>query len=237
MLKKILENFKSSPLQYILLIITLLTGLYYVISGIQASIKTALISLLGTIPFVISVLILKYRKNNLYKKNTILITNILTTFLIPIFFITNIIFLLILSFFSAINDYPITSVSNYKKVYRDLKNTEIGEYLPKNIPNNSRLFYQVGFLQGGDIFELEITLNEQYFNNNYNKIKEIEPSNITEIQLINPNYNIEDYKKVGYETYYIKYECDDSGYCNHGIDIHIFVREKSREILYYYSAW
>ncbi len=234
MLNTLKNELKTSPLQFMVVIINLLIGTIFVLASLSESIKAVLVSLICLVPFLISLIILKVRIKLINKKNTKIISNIIVMLLIVPFLFLHLTNIFIVTIYIIEENYPKTNIKEYKKVYKIFKNTELGEYLPKKVNDDyiTKMYYSIGFLQG-TIFKLETELDSEILEEYKEKLSQ-EDNFPVEKSIINNN---EVYEKNGYETYYLKAQCDDSGYCNHGIDIHISIRSKSNEIIFFYSDW
>lgn len=237
---KIIFLFKKAPLQLIFVIFNFLLSLLIYYCSIGKSIMTLIVSLICFIPFFTSFIFLKKYLccKGLMSK---IFYNIVTLLLVIPFVMFHFTILFICGFFSALNDYPIRDFSDYWKVYRVFDDSVIGEFLPKKQSDKvkfNRFYYQEGFLQGGTVFLLEIQTDGEMIKDYQERLESISIQvDVDTLRLLQNSSEDGSYNLESYKTYYLEARCDDSGYCNHGRDVHIAIREMSNEMTFYYSYW
>lgn len=173
---------------------------------------------------------------NKFNENKI-VKIIVRIFLFPYFLIVSYInVLLIILFFTIVRIfYPNTYLFEYR-------NYDWINYFPKEIPKYSKdakYYHAFPFLQGGEEIILYLKLdNESIINykNEFEKksIKRHQSMKYT-VNYLNTPY--EDKATNDLKVFTIESICDDSGYCNHGVDKHVAINEKNNDIIFYYGSW
>lgn len=239
MLKKL---FLKSKYSFILTILCFMISIPFLCAGIGIPwYLRLLIIFIGVLPFLLFLLItiLRYKLDHKqYIKDITFILNVLLTLALP-FYLFFAIF--ITAGLTATN--PVTNPKYYSHYVSD---DYLLEVFPKEIPEdatNIKFEYNPGFLQGASIIELYYqasslkdlesalkekaiwigTLNEYTENNgllDQNIFNSLTTSNINDFII-----------------YLIDGECDNSGYCNHGIFLLGAINQKTNEVIYSYHNW
>lgn len=231
--------YAKDPLQALILIANLIVSLILLIMCIQETYFNFRILIISFIPFLISLFI--YIIRLIFDKNKFLrylTDGLIALLIIPFFFFHIIAFTsCILSIY--LDEYPTNDINKYQK----LRPNE--EYLPAYIPENVsdvNMYYNTGILQAGTYLVLYYKTDDNeidYYVNNYDKLKDNVSQTAVET-LGNRIYYDTPYES-GLNEDFIKYQiyasCDDSGYCNHGIDKHYAINNKTNEIIFYYATW
>ena len=239
MLKKL---FLKSKYSFILSILCFIISIPFLFTGIGITwYIRLLIIFIGIIPCLLFLLItiLRYKLDHKqYIKDITFILNGLLTLALP-FYLFFAIF--IIAGLTATN--PVTNPKYYSHYVSD---DYLLEVFPKEIPEdatNIKFEYTPSFLQGASVIELyyqsshlkdlESTLKEKTIwtgtLNEYTENPELLDNNIFNF-LTSSNIN-------DFLIYLIDGECDDSGYCNHGIFLLVAINSNTNEIIYSYHNW
>ena len=227
-----------SILSIFCIIIFLLIGIFlyqfFIFSNI---IKIIVFLLLYILPSIISSFIFYYQYKN-KNKNKLYSFQICLIFLSIIYYI----FLLIFSFYIM----TIDGVDNPKR-YNKIKSYYIFDYFPDRIPTTSKnvmLHQNFQLFQGADIFSLYFKSNDSFVKKYQKKYKEFKLdeeekqkfllSNQKRITLFTP---YKEFKNINFDIYKLKYVCDDTSWCNHGMIEVIAINNEKKEIIFYYSNW
>ena len=230
----------------IMSIITFLIGSFVAIVFLGIQLKGYLLLLLiAYLPFIIyltNTMIIYLIKEGRRLVNFALISSIVITSTLWIYYI---IAIFPIALISAM--YPVTNTVFYKKIINDL-NTPITDVFPKKIPKeveNVKFHYNTSFLMGSELlylYYIDKDMTDEKFDKEY-KDKSIWIGNYKEKKEISGGYLLEFSKDESYKRendftiYLFDQDCDDSGYCNHGIYILAGFNEKTKEIIYKYEHW
>ncbi len=237
---KLLFLLRRAPLQFIFSVFNLLISLLFYYGFFGVSLFTSILSLICFLPFYGSLYFIEQYLRCKDKMSKIFY-NVVTLFFILPFIIFQFMMAFICSLFSVVNDYPISDFNEYWRAYRVFDDSIIGEFLPKKQSDTikfNRFYYQEGILQGGTTFLLEVQVDDKTITEYKDKLesREIFVDEDT-LKLIQSSCEDGSHNLESYKIYYLRARCDGSGYCNHGEDAHVSIREKSNEITFYYSYW
>lgn len=235
--------FQKSKLPFIMSIISLLIGLFFLFIGSPIPWHLRLyLWFIQLLPFLIFVLItilwIKFSENFFVKK---ILKNIiiLLIFLLPFYY-----FLIIFVSAGIEAENPITDLKYYHSIVDD-------EYLlkafPDDIPSSAQnisFLYSPSFLQKGEeifLYYIDSNVDITDFEKKYQN-QTLWNGQINEYE---DNFNLLDdiFYDLPIETpndfilYLFDEACDDSGYCNHGKFLITAFNPKTNEILYKYENW
>lgn len=233
-MKKLKQIFLNSKFSFILGTINLIIFLFSISLIEEFHANYILFIILGILPSLFYFLIVflankfstQYRRKRIV--NLIAIWSILP-YLIYLFFWTYFLFITIIIT-------PEVKLSSYKHY-------AIIDYFPEQIPKNyidASYYHIYRFLQGGEEFILYLKLDNNLIEQYEREFQE---------KSVDPNENIykeKSYKNTPYSDknlnndfriYYLETDCDNSGYCNHGLDKHVAINSKTKEIIFYYQSW
>ena len=207
--------------------------LIFVFSDVnEINVSYIVLALFGLMPFIISLIFvfLAYKMRNKTGVKTAI--NIISLFYIVACAIYMFVWLFVYAIVAAMN--PATNISSYEY-------NEHFDYFPKEIPDNCidvAYFYRPGALQGGTTKLLYLKLDEKDIQK-YKKTAQkraIDKETNSHRHYHNTPYEDKEISS-DFTTYVLEAECDDSGWCNHGLDEHIAINEKTNEIIFYYENW
>lgn len=238
----IIKCFKRTKFSFIMMCITFIISFSFLYFAIIEDIKWMCITMLiGSIPFILY-LILTLCVNKFYeKKYTKNIYNIITpilTLMILMYYFVAVIFSV---FIQA--THPITNVNKYKYIIYDSLLTVFPEQIPKNA-TNKYLYYQPGILQGSTtiiLYYIDNNIDKDLIYDKYSDISkwigyssdyEDNKELLTDVFYNTPIENENDFK-----LFLIDGSCDNSGYCNHGNYLIVALNENTKEILYELKSW
>lgn len=239
-LKKLLS---CNKLTLIMSIITLLIGCWiYFSTTIGLPLKFNLIILLiSFIPFFIYLFmsIISYKSN----KNIGTILTILSIFIASSLVVYYFLVLFISVLIVFVN--PITDPKYYNYYVRDKTlNKVFPEDIPKDV-NDVNFHFSPAMMQAGTVYTLyyvDNNMTAKKFADKYSRQaiwigKKEDYSNKDLLKgafsFTPAKYNNED----DYTIYLIEGECDDSGYCNHGLFLLAAYNEKTNEVIFAYEDW
>lgn len=136
-------------------------------------------------------------------------------------------------------DYPIHDFSHYWKAYGRLNSSfEPGNLLPRKQSEHMK-FNRLYYTEDIDInFILEVETDGETIQEYKKRLEEAKIDIDENTSLLLGEAGMDgSYKVDTYKIYYLEARCTGNGYCNHGRDIHIAIREISNEMTFYYSVW
>lgn len=240
-LARVLYIISHAPLQCIFVLFNFLVAFWCYSDLFGVTIFTSILSLLCFVPFYESI---KYIRGYLRLKNkaekrfyNVKTIAMIVPYLVLCFFIG--MFCLCIS---LEHDYPIRDFNHYWKAFKRINSSfEPGNLLPRRQSDTmkfSRFYYTEGILQGGSDFILEVKTDVETIQDYKERLHDLyidvdeDTLHLLRESGIDGSYNLDTY-----EIYYLKARCVGNGYCNHGEDVHIAIREKSNEMTFYYSIW
>lgn len=232
-MKKISEYFKNSKIAFFISTINLIIIFYCLIGIKEINIKYIIIIILGILPTLVGIILVII--STMYKEKLKNLIKILSILLIIPYLLYIGFWFFTLCLIVAVN--PEIKISSYEK--HDFLSS-----FPSKIPDNyenASYYHSYPFLQGGDNYILYLKLDSNAIKNYeaYFNLKQIEPNkdmNIANILYINTPYE-KSYLDEYFKAYFLKSECDNSGWCNHGIDEHVMINVCTNEIIFYYDEW
>lgn len=227
---KISEFYKNARLTFVLTIFNTIVVFLLLcsINEVEKN-KFVFLILLGIAPsliFLILTIIL-----NVFKEKTSLISIIRIISYILLFLYIFYFMLVYFCYIAIMADNPEVSIESYNY------NKKIN-YFPKEIPKEYEdvaYYHKYPFMYGEKIIlylKIDEQLIKEYKKEFENKTVEREKNMSKYVEYSNTPY--EDKSTEGFDWYIIESKCDDSNYCNHGIDKHVRINEETNEIIFYY---
>ena len=157
----------------------------------------------------------------------------LTTILSIVLFLASVFYILFLSMWTLTT--ITTDIQYYSRAYAQIDEEDgVKEVFPKNIPTDAEdivFTYTPQFLQGGEVFELSYTTNND-------KLTEWTALLKKEAEWIGSNH--EWHSENGWFFNGVdstRYQLDWDGGVNHGEMCYVLIDEKMERITFYYSLW
>ena len=192
-----------------------------------------LIGLLPTFIWFISLILIKIYKNKTTLRRVL---NILSIILIIVYIPFLFIWLILYSLTKSFN--PENDINNYQQY-------SYNDYFPIDIPSNyidASFYHSYPFLQAGEEIILYLKLEKQEILNYKNQFilynNEIHKDMLSSFPISYRNTPYEsNVIDNNFDIYIIESTCDDSTYCNHGLNKHVTLNENTNEIVFYYHKW
>lgn len=240
------KYYGKAQFPFIMTIIALLFGLLciYLMIDVKESNNKILTVCNGLLPFIVFLLITRLTYAYREKKNTKLISNLVTAIL-SLFFISYFVTytFTIVTFDAFMN--PEVNIKQYRKY---VHSERLLRAFPSEIPSDAEnpiLIYSPGILQAADkymLYYIKPNINLLDFDNKYGaNAKWVGYYNDEEKPLGTDitfgDLPIKYSEESNFKIYVLESYCDDSGWCNHGNYLLVAVNEKTRQVVHVSMVW
>lgn len=205
--------------------------------SISSNIIIFLLSLMIiSVPIIVSIKILFM----LLKGKIKVLTNVISELvLVPVSIIYLFIAIIVIAFVGSL--FPVKNYHQYEKIYNT--DSEIVKYFPSVIPKDAydiKFYYEPSVLQKGRVMNLYFKVDDFTINNYKSKYEKLElDSNKINKEYISEDLHLDNEIKLNnnYKKYFLYFECDDSGYCNHGAYSFVAINDNNNECIFVLSEW
>lgn len=246
-MKNIINKYYSkAQFPFIMTIIALLFGLLciYLMIDVKESNNKILTVCNGLLPFIVFLLITRLTYAYREKKNTKLISNLVTAILSLIFISYFVTYTFTIVTFDAFMN-PEVNIKQYRKY---VHSERLLRAFPSEIPSDAEnpiLIYSPGILQAADkymLYYIKPNINLLDFDNKYGANAKWVGYYNDEEKPLGTDITFGDlpikYSEEGnFKIYVLESYCDDSGWCNHGNYLLVAVNEKTRQVVHVSMVW
>ena len=157
-------------------------------------------------------------------------STIITVFTAVVSLLGSIIFGVMLIFETAATS--VTDPAYYVRIVQQLQGRPGLEYFPDTLPDNAKLYYTPQFLQGGEVFEVSLSMEEPDLRALCDTLEDAAQWYGDKNGYLKLTYHRLSSMKDS-DTIYVLYQKGD----NHGEEAYVLVSPSDRKVTFYYSHW